>query len=410
MRTERGRAIPLLFVLLSGAVMTIAPRGRAHEPITTKVMFNKEVIRILQTHCLSCHSPGHIRADIPLTTYREARPWAKAIKEEVLERRMMPFQAVKGYGRFRHSYALPQRDQELLISWIEGGAPKGEEADYPREEIRALAKGGNWPAGEPDLVLQPAAAATLPADGGRVSRCEVLPVGNSGEKMVGRIDFLPGNAAIVERADWSLAPAGVKSPCSAPEGRFEWIGSWVPGEVAEAHPEGFARRLPAGSRIVLRIGYRGNGEASTDRSRLGLHYIEKPVSGRVETLSLKPPTTLLPAGTESHRVVATATISEDREALAIRPLPFPYARSIEAAVARPDGSTEVLVVTRGYRFPWQPTYHFSRPVALPRGSVITVTSYLDNSESNRSLADEPIRVRRFAAPLCLLVTGLPAPR
>src|SRR5262245_26162296 len=70
--------------------------GSAHEPITTKVTFNKEVVRILERNCLACHAPGKIKSDIPLTTYEEARPWAKAIKEEVLEngwRRSRPLKA-----------------------------------------------------------------------------------------------------------------------------------------------------------------------------------------------------------------------------------------------------------------------------------------------------------------------------
>src|SRR5215470_16397725 len=112
--------------------------GGAHEPITTKVMFNKEVIRILERNCLGCHAPGKIKSDIPLTNYEEARPWAKAIKEEVLEKRMSPFQAVKGYGSFIHDYTAPKRDVDLLVSWIEGGAPRGEEKDYPKEEIDRL--------------------------------------------------------------------------------------------------------------------------------------------------------------------------------------------------------------------------------------------------------------------------------
>src|SRR5262245_1069466 len=96
-----------VLTLLSIALIFPSP-GSSHEPITTKVMFNKEVIRIFQRNCLSCHSPGKIKADISLTTYDEARPWAKAIKEEVLEKRMMPYQAVKGYGRFHRDYILPQ--------------------------------------------------------------------------------------------------------------------------------------------------------------------------------------------------------------------------------------------------------------------------------------------------------------
>src|SRR5262245_5973282 len=142
----------IVFILLA---TPISRTGSAHEPITTKVMFNKEVIRILEHNCLACHAPGRIKSDIPLTTYDEARPWAKAIKEEVLEKRMVPFQAVKGYGSFVHDYTLPQRDVELLVSWIEGGAPRGEAKDYPKEEIDKLITGKEWRLGAPDLVLQP---------------------------------------------------------------------------------------------------------------------------------------------------------------------------------------------------------------------------------------------------------------
>ena len=129
-------AASLFALLLSASPL---PRtGSAHEPVTTKVTFNKEVVRILERNCLACHAPGKIKSDIPLTTYEEARPWAKAIKEEVLEKRMAPFQAVKGYGSFVHDYRVPQRDVELLVSWIEGGAPRGEAKDYPKEDIDRL--------------------------------------------------------------------------------------------------------------------------------------------------------------------------------------------------------------------------------------------------------------------------------
>ncbi len=409
MNKSSGRAVPLLILLLIGVIAMFTPISTAHEPITTKVMFNREVIRILQRNCLECHSPGRIKADIPLTSYREARPWAKAIKEEVLERRMMPFQAVRGYGRFSHSYAISQRDQELLISWIEGGAPKGEESDYPREEIRALARGGVWPAGEPDQVLE-APAVNVTADAGMVTRCEVLPVGNQEERWIEGLDLLPGNGAIVDGANYFIAPSGTRSPCSLPESRLNPLGSWSPATVAARYPEGYARRLPANARIVLKLRYRGNGEAASDRSRLGLHFASTKTSRSVETVSITAPPATIPAAAASHRIVATKTITEDREALAIRPLPYPYATSVEVSLSRPDGSGEVLVLTRGYRFPWQPAYYFKSPVEMPRGSVITITAYIDNSESNPTLGEGPIRQMRFTAPLCELTMAVAVTR
>jgi len=67
-----------------------------------------------------------------LTTYAEARPWAKAIKEEVNERRMPPWGAVKGFGEFRDDQGLTQEQIELINDWVEGGAPEGDPARLPK--------------------------------------------------------------------------------------------------------------------------------------------------------------------------------------------------------------------------------------------------------------------------------------
>lgn len=101
----------------------------AHDVITTKITWNREIIRILNTHCLSCHRPGG--SAFSLATYNEGRPWAKAIQEEVLEQRMPPWGAVKGFGEFRNDKALTPELMEVIALWVDGGAPEGEEKDLP---------------------------------------------------------------------------------------------------------------------------------------------------------------------------------------------------------------------------------------------------------------------------------------
>ena len=81
--------------------------------------------------CISCHREGG--SSFPLTTYEQARPWAKAIKEEALERRMPPFGAVKGFGDLRDDLSLTQEQLELLSDWVEGGAPEGEARLLPKD-------------------------------------------------------------------------------------------------------------------------------------------------------------------------------------------------------------------------------------------------------------------------------------
>ena len=66
---------------------------------------------------------------MPLTTWSQARPWAKAIKEEVLARRMPPWNAVRGYGAFANDPSLSAFEIDLIAAWADGGAPKGDERD-----------------------------------------------------------------------------------------------------------------------------------------------------------------------------------------------------------------------------------------------------------------------------------------
>ena len=105
------------------------PQLSAHDVITTKVTFDREIVRLFNAHCISCHRTGGTA--FSLETYKEARPWAKAIEDEVLHRRMPPWGAVKGFGDFRNDIGLTPEQLELITDWEEGGAPEGEEKNLP---------------------------------------------------------------------------------------------------------------------------------------------------------------------------------------------------------------------------------------------------------------------------------------
>lgn len=102
----------------------------AHDVISTKITFAREISRVLYKRCTSCHREGG-KAPMALLTYEDARPWAKAIKEEVLERRMPPWGAVKGFGAFQEDQSLTQEEIALIADWVEGGAPEGEPKYLP---------------------------------------------------------------------------------------------------------------------------------------------------------------------------------------------------------------------------------------------------------------------------------------
>jgi hypothetical protein len=110
-----------------GLVSAIA--AQAHDPITTKLTWTQEISRIVYKRCTSCHHEGG--AAFSLMTYDDARPWAKAIRDEVLERRMPPWGAVEGIRAYRNDPSLTPIEVEMIVSWVEGGAPEGDAIYLP---------------------------------------------------------------------------------------------------------------------------------------------------------------------------------------------------------------------------------------------------------------------------------------
>src|SRR5713101_2691569 len=112
----------VFFLSIVGVCISVS----AHDAFSTKITWSREISRIVDKRCASCHRDGG--SSFALTTFEQARPWAKAIKEEVLERRMPPFGAVKGFGDLTDDQALTQEEIHLIADWVEGGSPEGDAA------------------------------------------------------------------------------------------------------------------------------------------------------------------------------------------------------------------------------------------------------------------------------------------
>ncbi len=127
----------------------------AHDIITTKLTYTRDISRIFNQRCVECHHSG---SAIPLMTYEEVRPWAVSIKEQVLSRAMPPWGAVKGFGDLAPDHALSQEEMLIIAAWVIGGAPKGDQALAPRGYATAQPAAGLPSLGD---VLSVATRATL---------------------------------------------------------------------------------------------------------------------------------------------------------------------------------------------------------------------------------------------------------
>ncbi len=126
---------PIAGCLLLAAIFPANAPG--HVTYSTKITWSREIVRVVQQRCLSCHRDGG-SGPFSMESYEQARPWAKAIQEEVLTRRMPPWGAVKGFGEFRPDHGLTQEEVNLLAEWVEGGAPEGDPSHAPAKRSPAL--------------------------------------------------------------------------------------------------------------------------------------------------------------------------------------------------------------------------------------------------------------------------------
>src|SRR5881396_1881905 len=119
-----------MFTKFCFAMLMLGGTAMAAEVSSSPITFNKDVLPILQKNCQGCHRPGQI-APMSLLTYKDARPWAKALKNAVLNKTMPPWFADPNYGHFLNERRLKQSDIDTIAKWADAGAPEGNAKDAP---------------------------------------------------------------------------------------------------------------------------------------------------------------------------------------------------------------------------------------------------------------------------------------
>ncbi len=335
----------------------------SHKPITTNILFKNEIAQIFQRKCFQCHSDRNLA--MSLTTYTDARPWARAIREEILERRMPPWTAVPGYGHFSNDLSLNAREIEIILSWADGGAPSGvlkSEEPVPPVYVPATAE---WDRGTPDQVLRVSAGHPVEAAAPFAVKRFTVATNFTAPARVRAIALKQGDRRVVRHAAFYEESTG------------RWLGAWTPWHTASSLPAGMAHRLPVGARLVVEVGYSGTDEPVTDASEIGL-YFEKAAGPSVDAVALAAPDAQVAAGATGHRVRMETKLASTVTAVALWPNPSPDARSIEITATTPEGVVSPLLWIKDYRPEWRSPYVFSSPPLLPRGTRLAMTVYFDN--------------------------------
>lgn len=353
----------------------------SHGRITTNIMFNREVSQIFRKKCFQCHTEGNV--SMSLTTYKDARPWAVAIKEEILEKQMPPWSAVTGYGQFSNDVSLTAREISLILSWADGGAPSGVllvDEDKPAVIIPSLT---GWEHGEPDAVIPLAAGEKVAAGSGdRVARVQV-PTGLKAASWLRSLQLNFTDRRVVRYAAVYELGTG------------QWLGTWTPTHPVSALPAEVAIRLPAGGKVAIEIGYRGTEEDATGSGELGLYFSDSKPAQVAVPIEITAKPVSVAAGQASERVRTEFTIKSATNAAALWPRLGAGATSVEVTAIRPDGGVEPLLWLKDYRADWPSPYVFKQPVALPAGTRLAVTAYYGNAGDTPLTAQPALSVSAF---------------
>lgn len=409
-----------------------------------EVTYSKEVSRLMQAKCQSCHRSGDI-APFPLMTYEETKSRAAAIRSAVSSQKMPPWKPSAGSLEFQNAFGLSEEERKLILEWLANGAPEGDKADLPA----APEETGEWQLGPPDLVLEMPKSFDVPA-GTDTYRCFVLPYELARQSWLSAAQVLPGNRSVVHHALLFLDPDGVSEAWDGKDGKpgydcfgdagdgvEELVGAWVPGARTTRLPETIGVPLPTKGRIVMQVHYHdhgghdrqssqgehgghgaaaGHGAPATDRTKAGFYFTKLPPKQEMIYSGLQTDEIEIAPGEPEEVVQVEESFSPvfDLEMLVVGPHMHLVGKSIKVEkLAANSGAAEMVIAIDNWDFDYQGLYTLKKKLPLEAGSGLRLTCSYDNSADNpRNPNSPPVKVVYGEAStdeMCLAFVGIVLP-
>jgi hypothetical protein len=373
--------------------------------------FTKAIAPILYKHCTNCHRPGEI-APMSLLTYQEARPWARAIRDNIVSGAMPPWHADPAHGSWANDRRLSAAEKDTITRWVAAGAPEGDPTDLPTPPTYAE----GWAIGQPDAVVTMDQAYEVPADGVVPYQYFEIATNFTEDKWVQAFEVRPGNREVVHhvlvyaRAPETTRPPQVFRQRNPPGPMSPTMEKQL--ELAKTNPfvamkmradalrrgvlivqvgagtnpttfaPGTAMKVMAGTVLTFQVHYTTNGKAATDRSSIGFKFATEPPTTEVRAGAMLNPRFMIPAGAARHAVEAKMEFLEDVTVYSLTPHTHLRGKSWVHTLTYPDGRSEILLAVPKYDFNWQTEYVFETPLRVPKGAFLQSVAQYDNSKEN----------------------------
>src|ERR687885_965685 len=396
-----------------GALVAFAMPAAAADA-AKQVTFSKDVAPIFQAKCQECHQPNSI-APMSLITYQDARPWARAIKERVATRQMPPWHIDKTVGvqKFKNDMSLTDEQIDTIVRWVDAGAPQGDPKDMPPP--KPLVTDNEWKAvrdgfGPPDLVVK-SSEYTMPAEHQDVWYRPMSDIPLTEPRWVKLVEIRPTNLKSRKIIHHSIAylvlnndPEAVNTGTASGPGRQDddldvvnrrpQLMEWAIGKGYDLYRPGTGKLLVPGEKISWDQHIHAVGEEVTGGSEIGIWFYKKGEEPKKRSYLIGftgidrskmldiPPNSF--AHTEGFTVLKENALIEN-----FQPHFHLRGKAMKVEAIRPDGSREVISYVSNFNFNWMTNYIYADEAApvLPKGTVIHVTAWYDNTKANKNNPD-----------------------
>jgi hypothetical protein len=436
---------PIVAVMFVAAVFasitstSASDREKRGAKASSSVTFFKDVAPIFYSKCADCHRPGEA-APFSVLSYRDVRPWAKSIKEKVLNREMPPWHADPHVGRWANDRRLSQEEIDTITAWVDQGAAEGNQP--PASQPPSYSEG--WLIGKPDLIIEMPEEYTVAAEGPDEYQYFDVPTNFTEDRYVQMAEARPGDRKVVHHIIAFAVPPGTPTLNKMPkemrdkavemslantpfyrdgflirmrEGQpvydeasavpeklrgfnnvDDFLTAYAPGSNYGVWAPGTVKRIPAGAIIRFQIHYsKVAGETRKDRSMVGFVFAKQPPANMLRTRAVANMFFQIPPQSPNHRVTASWSPRNDITIYSLMPHMHYRGKAMEIRVVYPDGRAEALLHVPNYSFAWQTSYFPVKPIRIPGGSKIEVTGYFDNTAKNKFNPD-PTKAVRYGEP------------
>ena len=397
MRDARLRlAVQGLSALAFGAALALPGSVQAAETATVPT-FTKDIAPIFQEKCEACHRPDSI-APMSLKTYAEVRPWARSIKQRVAAHQMPPWHIDKTVGiqKFKNDRSLSDEQVDTIVRWVDAGATQGDPKDMPAPKSWPEDQGWNFAAmfGQkaPDMIIE-SYPFTMKAQQQDAWDKRITETGITEPRWVRAIEIRPKTSKGRRITHHAIAYLEQEEPgAQAAFGLPAPFMEWAVGKQGEQMRSDTGKLLLPGSKFHWDIHYSQAGEEITSAVELGIYFYPKGQEPKFRTSLALVPAALGTMDVRPNTVTISQAFTPLREAARIESFQAHMhlrgkAMMVEALM--PTGQTQVLSYVNDFNFNWHNSYVYSDDVAplLPKGTILKVTAWTDNTSAKASNPD-----------------------